>query len=149
MKAFQILLLPSSLLPLVAAQISWPSTVVSASFPSFEQESSALAALSSDLSSYYASLTAEPAYTSALDALTSAIPSNVDPEIATQQLETATVTPSWFAAMPTQAQDYWASVANENVAIATKALDLENEANIVVVSIAVVVGAIGIAALMM
>ena len=65
-----------------------------------------------DLSAYHTSVAAQPAYTAAVDALASAVPSEIqseflnDPESYVQSAFTATTSPSWFTAIPTSVQAY-------------------------------------------
>ncbi|KAK3079332.1 hypothetical protein LTS18_005126 [Coniosporium uncinatum] len=109
--------------------VSWPYVSVQQTFSDAGAASAAVSRLASDLSTFLTSLTADPAYASQTSVLYEALPSSLRADIdsdvnnAVEQLATQTAAPSWFSALPTENSNYWVSVANEEIAIATKAIE--------------------------
>ncbi|KAI9752877.1 MAG: hypothetical protein M4579_005444 [Chaenotheca gracillima] len=110
--------------------------------------------IESDLSTYLTHLTAQPEFTSVALVLQTAVPFSVlqdleaDPQGYYESIITGTATPSWIAALPTDAQKYLESVGSAEIALATK--DLGNAApqptGALKLAGAAVAGVVGIAA---
>ena len=79
-----------------------------------------------DLSAYLTSVVAQPAYTAAVDALASAVPTDIqseflnDPEGYVQSAFTNPAVPSWFTAIPTSVQAYFSSMGQAEASILSK-----------------------------
>ncbi|CAF9942074.1 hypothetical protein IMSHALPRED_003191 [Imshaugia aleurites] len=79
--------------------------------------------ISSSLSAYYTSVTAQPSWSSAVAAFTSALPSSVltelgdDPGSYVQSVITATTTQPWYTNVPASYQRYFSSIAAQEKSI--------------------------------
>jgi len=137
--------------------VSWPYVSIGQTFSNADAASAAVSRLSSDLSTFLTSLTADPAYASQTSVLYEALPSSLRADIssdvnnAVEQLATQTVAPSWFSALPTENSDYWVSVANQEIAIATKAIQggAARPTGYLKAAGVVAAGAVGVAGLML
>jgi hypothetical protein len=123
MRFFQPLLV---LLPLAAAQA--PFQIAQSSYPT-----AALATATSVRASYEASLSAQPAYTSAaneLCSITVAKPAatvfyeaGCNPIALAESFLLATATPFWYSELPNDLRGYVSSVANAEASILAKAVN--------------------------
>ena len=81
-----------------------------------------------DIADYFDSAAAQPAYTAAVDALASAVPTDIQSELLNdpegcsqfQYAFTATASPSWITAIPTSVKAYFSSVRQAEASILSK-----------------------------
>ncbi|KAI9813045.1 MAG: hypothetical protein M1827_004265 [Pycnora praestabilis] len=99
---------------LVAADSSSASPITSVS-PKQSSE------ILSDLSTYLTHVAAQPAATTVAEEIATSVPTSVLAAIEEGDFSiTGTATPTWFTALPTDAQNWVLSVASAEVAIVTK-----------------------------
>ncbi|KAG8528261.1 uncharacterized protein KY384_007178 [Bacidia gigantensis] len=108
----------TSLLPLLLPFLPLLTTAQDTTLPAKAQ---------SALLDYYSSIVTEPAYSSAVQAVVTALPeSDIDSVIASPteyflSLATATAPPAWFTALPTTYQQYFSSVEAKQLGIVSSA----------------------------